>query len=290
MDDAVLNWLLEENEPHIRYRAMRELLGMPREHPSCIKTREMLLPALSQTADTRWERETKGLWLIYNLVALAECGLIREDISVEEAVSRALEPSFDGGCGDALLLRALVMLGYGGDERVRQRLAAFGDTILPDGGFLCLHRLSKRRDTPKSCYKANLHAIMLYGECAKRGIGTPGFAALPDYFLQRKIFYRSDAPDALVLDAREGWRTIDTFHPMEVMRVGVHCVVEALCSLGYGKTAQCEHARLMLDKYKGENGRYSLAGTLAKSYLPKERVGKPSKWVTLYALMADKAG
>ena len=37
-----------------------------------------------------------------------------------------------------------------------------------------------------------------------------------------------------------------------------------------------------------ENGKYILDGTLSKSYFPKERVGKPSKWVTFYALLAEK--
>jgi hypothetical protein len=36
------------------------------------------------------------------------------------------------------------------------------------------------------------------------------------------------------------------------------------------------------------DGKCILNGTLTKSYLPKERVGKPSKWVTFYAMLAEK--
>ena len=44
----------------------------------------------------------------------------------------------------------------------------------------------------------------------------------------------------------------------------------------------------MLNGKKTGDGKYILDGTLAKSYLPKERAGKPSKWVTFYALLAQK--
>lgn len=36
------------------------------------------------------------------------------------------------------------------------------------------------------------------------------------------------------------------------------------------------------------DGKYLLSGTLSKSYLTKERVGKPSKLITFYALLAEK--
>lgn len=42
-----------------------------------------------------------------------------------------------------------------------------------------------------------------------------------------------------------------------------------------------------LKQQKNENGQVILDGTLTKSYLPKERVGKPSKWATFYTLLAE---
>lgn len=43
-----------------------------------------------------------------------------------------------------------------------------------------------------------------------------------------------------------------------------------------------------LNAAKDDMGRVILSGTLTKSYLPKERIGKPSAWATFYALLADK--
>jgi len=40
-------------------------------------------------------------------------------------------------------------------------------------------------------------------------------------------------------------------------------------------------------KHKDENDKMILSQTLTKSYLPKEKVGKESKWVTFYTLLAE---
>ena len=90
-----------------------------------------------------------------------------------------------------------------------------------------------------------------------------------------------------MLNCREGWRTIDTFYPFEVMRVGLQNIVESISALGYGNDPRLQEAWDLLAAKQGADGKFSLDGTLSKSYLPKERVGKPSKWVTFYALLAQ---
>jgi hypothetical protein len=44
----------------------------------------------------------------------------------------------------------------------------------------------------------------------------------------------------------------------------------------------------IIETKKDKDGKYVLNGTLTKSYLPKEKIGKPSKWVTFYLLLARK--
>ena len=92
---------------------------------------------------------------------------------------------------------------------------------LPDGGFLCLHRLDKMNRIPKSCVKANMYALMF-------------------------------------------------------------------CVLGYGNDPRLGEAWSILNGKKNSDGKYMLDGTLIKSYLPKERVGKPGKWLTFYTLLSEK--
>jgi len=67
--------------------------------------------------------KTKGLWYRYYVTALAECGLTLENIEreyIEKAFSE-LENTFDCNCGDFMLLRSLVKLGYANEPVMRHR-------------------------------------------------------------------------------------------------------------------------------------------------------------------------
>jgi hypothetical protein len=185
-------------------------------------------------------------------------------------------------------LRSLVCLGLGNEPMVTEAIKNLPKQQLPDGGFLCENRLKKLKHVPKSCYKANLYALMLCAECEKRGIESYIKESILAYFWNHNIFYRTIDLTTLVLNERKGWRSIDTFYPFEAMRVGLHNIVESFCGLGYGNDERLQQAWNILNTKKNEEGKYILDGTLTKSYLPKESVGKPSKWVTFYALLAEK--
>lgn len=279
MDDLALSWLLQSENPAVAYRTERELLGKSGD-------KEPVLSWLFRFLPEDW-KEAKGLWSTYWMTAIAECGLTFRDLRdppPEWSACYDANP-FDCGCGDFMRLRAMVCLGLPIPENV---LTLMRQKQLPDGGFLCLHRLDKLKYTPKSCVKANMHALLFAAECKKRGIELAITDALLEYFWKHRIFYRTDDPAALILNAREGWRTVDVFYPFEVMRVGLSNVVEAFCALGYGADGRLEEAWRMLEGKTDAEGRTRLDGTLSKSYLPKERVGKPSRWATFYTLLARK--
>ena len=64
------------------------------------------------------------------------------------------------------------------------------------------------------------------------------------------------------------------------MRIGIQNIMETISSLGYGNAPAASAGWKYLDAAKDETGRVILSGTLTKSYLPKEKVGKPSAWAT----------
>ena len=278
-NNSTIAWLLEDDNPPVQYRTRTELLGETAEKA----------PVISWLRDFQpkdWQ-ETKGLWSTYWLTSVAECGLSFGDISIDaqKAASFYDENIFDCGCGDFMRLRALLRIGLMFPDFF---FDVMKDRQLPDGGFLCLHRLNKLNRTPKSCMKANMHALMFCSACRSRGIRVDFEEKLLSYFWNHNIFYRADDTDTLVLNAREGWRAIDTFYPFEVMRVGLQNLIEAFCTLGYGNDERLKRGWELLGAKKTESGRYLLDGTLSKSYLPKERCKKPGKWVTFYALLAEK--
>ena len=285
MDSGTLGWLLEENNPGVRLRALTDILGLPRDHPDVTEARTLVVETLPSAHDLSW-LDAKGLAPIYGLTALAECGLTSDDLPIGPAADRVLSQSFDAACGDMMGLRALVMLGYGRDPRVQERLALAAQAQLPDGGWLCLHRLHKMHRVPKSCIKAAMHGLLLAAELRKRGLAMPGDRAIIQYFRMRRLFYRTDDSQRLVLDCRPGWRMVDLFHPIEVQRVGLATLLEALAALGVGPAPEFESAWALLESKRDPQDRVVLEGTLAKPYLPKERVGRPSKWNTLYAWLA----
>ena len=279
----IIDWLLEDNNPAVKYRTQTELLGEAGD-------KERVISWLINKLPDNWT-ETKGLWFIYHITAFAECGLSYADMP-KEAIEKAFvifDETIDCGCAEFMLLTALMKLGLKEHPDMKRILDELKPQSLPDGGFVCRRIINKLDYTPKSCYKADLHALLYVAECKKKGIDITAFQPLIDYFFHRNLFYKSDKT-TLVMDDREGWRTIDTFYPFESMRVGLQNVVEAFCALGYGKDERLTEAWDLLEKHKDEAGKYILKGTVTKSYLPKtgEKEGKPSKWVTFYVLLAER--
>ncbi len=280
--NSVIEWLLADDNPAVKYRTLTEILGESADKKPVVDWLNYVLP-------TDWPQQ-KGLWSTYYLTTCAESGLSHKDIPQIKDVEDiyVAENSFEYSCSDYMRLRALVRLGFAAEPGIAETIAKLVDGQLPDGGFLCVSRLNKLKYTPKSCAKANLLALMFCAECKKKGIQASIEGALLNYFWNHNLFYRRDNPNELILNGREGWRTIDTFHPFEPMRVGLHNIIESLCALDYGGDSRMQAAWDILKGKKGSDGRYVLNGTLSKSYLPKERIGKPSKWVTFYALLAER--
>ena len=140
--EPALDWLLEDDNPGVRVRVLTGLCGHPQDHPEVVSARRLVVQTLPAGRDLSWI-EMKGQTLTYHLTALAESGLTCEDIPLETAVDNVLSQPFDANCGELMALRAQVTLGYGHDPRLGERLAKLREVQLPDGGWLCLHRVHK---------------------------------------------------------------------------------------------------------------------------------------------------
>jgi hypothetical protein len=287
--EPTLNWLLEEDNPGVRVRALTGLCGYSPDHQEVMASRRLVVQTLPAARDLSWG-DLKGQVLTYNLTALAESGLIHTDVPVETVADKVLSQPFDANCGELMALRALVMLGYGRDPRIEERLARLREVQLPDGGWLCLHRVNKIKKVPKSCIRAAMHGLLFFAELKRAGLHAGGAESLIDYFLRRRVFYRTDDPTQLVLNDPPGRRMTDVFFPIEYFRVGLPVLLEAFAVLGVGEAPELCEAWQLLDAKVDAQGRVLLEGTLPRKtcYLPKERVGKPSKWATLYACLAWK--
>ena len=140
MNDKVISWLLEDDNPAVKYRTQTEILGQVGNKSSVIKWLIDYLPV-------DW-KETKYIRAVYYLTAFAESGLNGEDIplSIEEFFCNAnIFPfiPFRNGCGDFMNLRALVRLGLADEQKIVIAIRELSKSQLPDGGFLCETHIKK---------------------------------------------------------------------------------------------------------------------------------------------------
>jgi hypothetical protein len=150
-------------------------------------------------------------------------------------------------------------------------------------------RLLDRKPDRKSCYKAAVTGMLLYAECKRKNILPGNSDKLVEYFLKRDVFYSADKSKAFFdKDGKVGWRFVDNFYPAEPMRIGIPLIMSGLSVLGAGSHPALTEAWDMLKAKEDENGKLKLEGTLTKQPCSFGPVGKANKWVTFYAVLAEK--
>lgn len=286
--EEVLAWLLEEDNPEVRYRVLTEYLKLPQEREEVKQAKASLLAApIFQNALNMLKEEK--VWPRYDaLTSFAEWGLTREDLDIDEAVRKLIEDTaFHPMCGEALLLRNLVRLGYQEWEEVRTEIYTSLGKIKEDGGFGCLSKSKKINDPKvphKSCARITANYLLLIAEMKVKGMEIPCETELVHYFLKRDLIFRTDDSQSLVVEGME-----NTYYPPEAINTGIQNILHALSVLGVSGDERCQAGYQYLLNKRNEEGRYLLGKT--KTY-PSFKVGKPgrvNKWVTLYALMARQA-
>jgi len=297
--NSTIDWLLENENPAIKFRTMMEICGKAlnecREAYDLIWTQKPIVNMLKKQ-DERGLWSTKD-WGVHTslryLTAFAEYGIHKDerlDRFVDYTVDflQVAERQGDlAGCANPLTLRALVMLGYHERDDVAELIAQFAAAQLADGGFMCKMKLGPKPGR-KSCYKAALAGLLLYAECEKRNILPDNAEQLLDYFLKRDVFYASDKTKLIGGDGRPGWRFIDNFFPVEPMRMGLPLIMAALAVLGADDHPALAEAWSLLNDKEDENGKLRLEGTLTKQPCSFGKVGQENKWVTFYAVLAEK--
>ena len=299
MNDYTLNWLLEDENPAIKYRTLTEIcnktLDECQEVYNSVWNDKQIIKMLSkQNENGLWsEKDFGGFTSMRYLTAFAEHGLHKDshlDNFVDYTV--ALHQSYIkigdglGGCACPLTLRALVMLGYHDRNDVMELILKFASAQLYDGGFICKMKLDKKPER-KSCYKAAIAGVLLYAECKRKSVLPDNADKLINYFLKRDVFYSSDKTKKFD-EGRFGWRFVDNFFPVEPMRMGLPLIVSALSVLGAGNHPALTEAWEMLKEKEDANGKLKLDGTLTKQPCSFGKVGQENKWITFYALLADK--
>lgn len=306
--DNVQSWLLEPDNPSVRYRTLTELFGLPKDDPEVQKARSDI-PSSKKVQKIFAKMHPDGYWLLrgrgagvdyamsssthFVLAYLAELGLDRSDERVAHAVERYLsleppdKPDPKAGeippdyrnhqsCLYAYNIRTFILLGYRDDPRVQERVDVLLNDWHSDGGYLC-DRPSFSPET-KSCVRGTVKALMAFAELEELWT-SERCQALVDYFLRRQVIYKSDQPGELIRG-----EVVATQYPF-VINVSLLELLYALSRMGYGNHPALGDTWQHLEAKRDNRGRYILDRSLQAIFNAGPN-GQPNKWVTLYALSA----
>ena len=288
MDKTVFDWLLEEKNPEVRLRTLKELEHYPDDDEKVIACKNELLQSKVYERGIKKLKKDKP-WEKYDaIMAFAEWGLTRDDIGkdIDDEVFALIESTgFKMLCGEPLLLRNLVKLGYYSEDAIKNEIDSVLKLIKDDGGFGCISTNKKINDPKKphkSCARLTVEYLLLVAELSNIGYRPECADALVHYFTKRNIFYRTDDMKTPMVDVMLG-----TFYPPDPIKIGAHMIVYALRGLGCKPASKAMQAGYkVLDEHKTENGRYILTTSKSVPAFKAGNVGEENKWVTLYAYMA----
>jgi len=286
-DNATISWLLEDDNPAVKYRVQTELLDISKDSEEAKTTRNAFLSSDLLKSVMALFDVGKDFSDSHALSALAEYGLTRHDVDIDRYVDRHIEHAdFRDGCGGGFLLRNLIALGYADHPSVKKGLPLVLATQQIDGGFPCTSKnpkINKPNIPHKSCFQMTASYLLLAAEMFKKDLVCPQTEGIIKYFLDRDVLYRHDNPTRIVKNEMG-----TTFHPPVCTRIGLHMILCALSLLGKGADPSCKRAWELLNSKRGGDGKYILDGSLTKPYIKIEKPSKPNKWVTFYALLAEK--
>ena len=311
-NNDIINWLLEEENPSVRYRTLTELLDRSLDDPEVVQSKEQIPSSAAVTNILDW-MHSDGYWLFKNakgvfigdgveysdfntthfcLAYLSELGMTGEDPRVYKVADRYLDLQQDDGdfmrhfsCLYAYNIRTFVRLGYRDDPRVQKTIDLMLGTERSDGGYLCdMHEGKYKAKAVKSCIRGSVKALLAFAELPEYH-QYPRCKDLVDYFLRRECLFRTGDPSQPINDD-----VVTTRFPI-TWRAGMVEILYALSKLGYGSRREVFRAWELLEKKKDSQGRYILDWTpsqVRKLFNVGKR-NEPSKWITLYALLAAKA-
>ncbi len=303
------SWLLEEDQPAVRYLALTGLLGKAEDDEEVLAAREVIAERgwaweilSKRSPDGTWgERgdlyKPKYLSTNWMLLILSDLGLRKEDPRIARCCElwiRAFSKDDGGfgadGAGRSHLCivgntaRALVKFGYSGHPRVRSAFDWMVKNSAEKGGWSCFGS-GRNLDSwePMSAFAA------LPREKWTRGM-KQAVEKGAEFYLEREMHRQGEH--------YEPWyRAHYPVHYYYDLLVGL----DFMTALGYGGDRRLAHAVDWLKKRRRPDGRWNLDGVhpdveggMSEWYdshprsrpapFALEEVGEPSKMVTLRAM------
>lgn len=303
--DGVIERLQQGSQPAVRYRALTELSCLSSEHEEVRRARTNISKRgwareilRLQRPDGTWQPDEnlyqpKYLATNWMMLILTDLGLTSEIPGVKRACdlffSNWLKPGYDESehevCVVGNLARVLIKCGYGDDPRVKRLVNWLLEVQKEDGGWHCFPSDTGTLD----CWEplAAFTAIPRRQWTRKLKQSVENGA---EFYLERHLF-------------NEGrrYKPWFRFHYPVHYYYDVLVGLDVLTALGYGGDRRLRPALQLLHDRRLSDGKWALdavhpdLGPGAKYKLKREpapfsleEAGKPSKWVTLTAMIVLK--
>lgn len=294
MREDVLSWLLDRENPSVRYLTMRNLLGMKEKDSEVAEARKAIFE-MRQVRRIFKNQNKKGFWdkedspyfpkyksTYWTLMLLAQLG-----IEADERVRKACEYIFkfqkeNGGfmedfkdditipCLTGNVLIFLHHFGYSKDGRVKKAVEHLCNTQIADGGWVCHEWKSHRRDK-HGCFQgtiAPLEALGIFGKKKETALGA-------EFFLRHRLFL-ADHHGFSLIKPHFLFLGFPTFF-YSIMRG-----LLVLTDLSY-REERMKDALDVLMKKRNKKGRW-ISESVPNLRCSFDRKGCESKWVTLQAM------
>ena len=317
-------WLLEEDNPSVRYFALTGLMDKAEGHPSVKKAKREIMKTgpvptilFKQSDGGYWETaedfyvRTKYKGTIWQLIILAELGADGGDARLQRAAEFILTWSQDqesggfayrgsarGGLHAAVLpcltgsmVWSLVRLGYLDDPRLKRGIDWIVryqrcDDAVEEGPSGWPYDKFEKCWGKHTCHMAAVRTLKALAEIpVKKRIGlAQGKIKSASEYLLEHHLYKRSHDPAVI--AKAAW--VKFGFPL-LWNTDALDMLGLLVKLGHRDNRMQEAADLVLSKQDAQ-GRWSLETTFnGRFQVNIEKKGKPSKWVTFLALKALKA-
>ncbi|MHA1925127.1 MAG: hypothetical protein ACW974_04370 [Candidatus Thorarchaeota archaeon] len=317
LTEDVLEWLLEEENPSVRYWALQQLQDKPQSNADVIEAQKQVMKSecvksilAVQTNDYFWGKpddmyNPKYRAATHSLLILAELGAKRTP-----QIERAIEHLFlfqrdsghflgnlpktakgrasvvkDGCCLDGNILYYLLHYGYLEDPRV-QKLIDFQVNYYDrkNGGWKCrAFPIDSSKVFPVNCFMGRTKMLRSLAsipvDSRSREIKSIVKEEV-EVILENQIFKYLKNPDGSRKE-KAGWKRFGfpLFYQSDVLEV-----LDALTALGIRDKRMQEAIDLVIAN-RGKDGRWLLKNSFnGKMLCDIDVKGEPSKWITLRAL------
>ena len=301
-----LPWLLEPENPPVRYRTLTAILGQPDDGPE-VRAAQSAVAAYPPVAALLAAQKQGGYWIgpdyylpkhygtFWVLSVLADLGLAAGDLPVRQGCEfmfthqrehgafcrRRRVPgqgvvweTQDAPCTQARIVRFLIQFGYGDDPRTQAGMSWLLATQRSDGMWLC------DRAGGHGCLRATLDVL-------RAAALDPATASHPA--ITRAATIVCD----LLMEPRMGrYHVGDQWTILEYPYAGygVISALDALARLGYTpKHPKIAQAAGYLLSRQLPDGRWPLDQSPPRPPFEIGEPGRPSKWLTLDALRVLKS-